>query len=255
MQTKAVIGGIAVALALMLPAGSASWLPGVDDVVRIYDANGELVYEQMVDPENPLLLKTMHYLRVGAVQPSEDAAKPGSGGGADPGTDCESDAYKVAGWYWTTAYSAYSTQVASIVSGALNEWDSHTSKSISGGASSGSRGTAGTYDGVNQLDWLSLGASSTIAVTTTWSYRVSGEAVESDGQYNTYYAWGSGSGNYMDYENIIQHEVGHTLGLNHPTTSSTNSCLTMYAYSDYGITAGRTLGDGDILGIKAVYGA
>jgi len=227
----------------------------VDDfgVTRIYDENGEVVLEQMLEPGNPALIKTVHYYRLGAVSPSSDEAKPGGGGSI--GTDCPSTAYKVAGWYWTRPYSAYSTQVASIVSGALNEWDSWTSKSISGGASSGSRGTAGTYDGVNQLDWVNLGSSSTIAVTTTWSYRLSGEAVESDGQYNTYYAWGSGSGNYMDYENIIQHEVGHTLGLNHPTTTSTNQCLTMYAYTNYGVTAGRTLGDGDILGIRAVYGA
>ena len=217
---------------------------------QVYDDNGELVLEQGIEAGHPELLYTMHFLRLAAV---EDAAKPGSGG-ADPGTDCESDAYRTAGWYWTSPYRAQSDSYASIVSGALNEWDGHTGAAISGGAGSGDNGNAGVYDGVNQLEWENIGSGSTVAVTTTWSYRGSGQAVESDGQYNTYYAWStSGASNAMDVESVIQHEVGHTFGLNHPSGSGIE-CLTMYAYVNYGWTHGRTLGDGDILGIKAIYG-
>ncbi|HUR69398.1 MAG TPA: matrixin family metalloprotease [Candidatus Thermoplasmatota archaeon] len=256
MNTKLIFGAFVAAVFFSIAPATSAIVADLGEFtdVTVRDANGEVILLQTVEPSNPLVLKTQHFLRLGAVQDGTSEARPG-GGTADPGTDCESDAYKTAGWFWPGPYSAYSTTVASTVSSALSEWDSNTAKSISGGASSGSRGTAGTYDGVNQLDWVNIGASTTIAVTTTWSYRGSGEAAESDGQYNTYYAWGSGQSNAMDYENIIQHETGHTFGLNHPTSSSTNSCLTMYAYSDYGVTSGRTLGDGDILGIKAVYGS
>lgn len=239
-----------------MPANAA--LLSVDGFapVYLYDANGELILSQELDPNNPLLVKTMHYLRLAAVESSGDKAKPGSGGGSDPGTDCESDAYKLTGWHWTSPYSAVSASYASIVGSALNEFDGHTSASIAGNVGSGKQGTAGTYDGVNQLEWVLIGASSTVAVTTTWSYRGSGQAVESDGQYNTYYKWStSGASDSMDVESVVQHEVGHTFGLDHPTSTSTNSCLTMYAYVSNGATHGRTLGDGDILGIKAIYGA
>lgn len=247
MVSKSILGGVVLSLALLLaPSGGALTQ---DAVTRILDENGEVVWEQYVDPANPALLVTKHYLRLGAV-PSDDEAKPGGGGSV--GTDCTATNYRLAGWHWTKPYSAKAASYASIVSSALAEWDANTGASISGGAQSGSSGTAGTYDGVNQLAWVSLGASTTIAVTTTWSYRVSGEAVESDGQYNTYYAWStSGASNAMDVENIAQHETGHTFGLDHPS----GTCLTMYAYANYGETMKRTLGDGDILGIRAIYGA
>lgn len=256
MNTKAMFGGILVALAMTLPfPGSA--LPSVQEAAttRIYDENGEVVWEQMIEPSNPLLLKTIHYLRLAkATEVSNDGAKPGSGG-SDPGTDCESDNYRVAGWHWTSAYRAQSDSYASIGGSALNEWDGHAGGfSISGGVGSGDNGNAGVYDGVNQWEWENIGEGSTVAVTTTWSYRGSGEAVESDAQYNTYYPWStSGASNAMDVESVVQHETGHTFGLNHPSGSGID-CLTMYAYVNYGWTHGRTLGDGDILGIKAIYG-
>lgn len=256
MRGNIILGALLTSLTMLAPAASALSLDrdAVGDlgVTRIYDSRGEVIYEQMVDPGNPLLLKTLHYLRLGDVGSSSGAAKPGGGGSG--GNDCASTAYVLAGWHWTKPFSTYASSYASIVNGALGDWDANTAASISGGASSGSKGTAGTQDYVNQIDWVNIGASTTIAVTTTWSYRVSGEAVESDGQYNTYYAWStSGDPNSMDVENIVQHETGHTFGLNHPKGSGIE-CLTMYAYANYGETMKRTLGTGDILGIKAIYG-
>lgn len=237
----------------LAPAGALN--PDTFVPVALYNENGELVYLQEIDPNNPLLIKTTHYLRLGDFQPSQDKAKPGSGG-ADPGTDCESDAYKLTGWHWTSPYSAKSDQHASIFNSAGNAWDAATGASIFGGVQSGNDGTAGVQDFKNNIQWVNLGASSTVAQTLTWAYRGSGEAVESDAQYNTYYPWStSGASNAMDVANVATHEVGHTFGLNHPTSTSTNSCLTMYAYVNYGQTFARTLGDGDILGIKAIYGS
>ncbi len=105
---------------------------------------------------------------------------------------------------------------------------------------------------MNQHGWKKLGGGGTIAVTYTWSS--GGNAVESDAGYNTFYSWSlSGAAGKMDLENIVTHELGHTFGMGHTSTASANSCLTMYPYADYGETQKRTLGDGDIIGIRARY--
>ena len=256
MDRKLVVGGIVALSLLGLPFTSASMLRAEDVLIEsIYDDNGELVYATYIVGSDPSMLKTEHYLRLAELDEATNEGKPGSGG-ADPGTDCESDAYKAAGWRWLSPYSAQSDSYASIGSGAANEWDGHTAADIAGNVGSGDNGNAGTFDGTNQWEWEFIGEGSTVAVTTTWYYRGSGEAAESDAQYNTYYPWStSGASNAMDVESVVQHEIGHTFGLNHPTSTSANSCLTMYAYVNYGWTHGRTLGDGDILGIKAVYGS
>lgn len=220
-------------------------------VSREYNEDGQLEHLTGIEPSNPFLWYTKSWTH-----------KPNHGGGGGPpggdppgGTDCTSTKYSEAGWFWTSAYSATASSYASQMNTAGNTWDDATGANIFGGISSGSSATAGDQDFVNQIDWVSLGASTTIAVTTTWYYRSTGEAVESDGQYNTYYSWStSGAQGSMDVLNIGVHEVGHTFGLDHPRGGGI-SCLTMYAYAGEGETQKRTLGDGDILGIQAIYGA
>ena len=254
MRTLTTVLALAMLVAFLpaAPAGAIT-LPADDfETVEIYDELGQLLYRQTLEPSNPLLIKTEHFLRF--AENNAKGGKPGGGGGG-PATDCSSDANRLTGWHWTSAYSAKAASYASQGSSAGNAWDSETGASIFGGITSGSSGTAGTLDGVNQIAWVSLGASTTVAVTTTWSYRGSGEAVESDGQYNTYYPWATnGASNAMDAQGVMTHEIGHTFGLDHPNGNGA-SCLTMYAYVNYGETHQRTLGDGDILGIQAIYGA
>ncbi len=221
-------------------------------VDREYDEYGRLAHVTGMEPSNPFLWYTKSWTH-----------KPNHGGGGDPGgdpgggpgTDCSSTKYSESGWFWTQAYSAKASSYASQMNTAGNTWDTETSGNIFGGITSGSSGTAGVQDYNNQIDFVSLGASTTIAVTTTWYYRSTGEAVESDAQYNTYYTWSTnGASGAMDVLNIAVHEIGHTFGLDHPRGGGI-ACLTMYAYANEGETQKRTLGDGDILGIQAIYGA
>ncbi|MBI2078627.1 MAG: matrixin family metalloprotease [Euryarchaeota archaeon] len=220
------------------PGGSR----GVDQ--RVYDDEGRLIWE--FGKESDALRFARHYNH-----------RPGHGGSGTPLTDCTSTAYKVAAWRWTSAFTATASAHASLFDQAASTWDAATAATISGGITEGSAGVAGVQDFVNQIDFVDLGATTTIAVTTTWYYVSTGEAVESDGQYNLHYAWGTdGSGGVMDVLNIATHEVGHSFGLDHPKGPPAKlSCLSMYAYGSLGETQKRTLGDGDILGIRAIYGA
>ena len=227
---------------------------GYDKVTeRFYDSDGRLVVEKGIRTD----VDGLEFERI--YKHADEKAKKSNGPvpSVDAVTDCPSTKYVKAPWKWTAPYSAFSTQHASIFDASGNTWDVETGADIFGGVTTGSQGTAGVLDGVNQIAWANLGASSTIAVTTTWYYTQTGIAVESDGQYNTYYPWStSGAPGAMDVQNIATHEIGHTFGLNHPKgPGSQISCLTMYAYASLGETQKRTLGDGDILGIEAIYGA
>lgn len=226
---------------------------GYDKVTeRFYDSDGRLVVEKGIRTD----VDGMVFERI--YKHADEKAKKSNGPipSVDAVTDCPSTKYSAAGWRWTAPYSGYADQHAAIFTASGNTWDVETGAEIFGSFQSGVQGTAGQLDNVNQIQFVNLGATTTIAVTTTWYYRSTGQAVESDGQYNTFYQWStSGEAGKMDVQNIATHEVGHTFGLNHPKGSGGISCLTMYASATYGETQKRTLGDGDILGIEAIYGA
>lgn len=250
MSTTRTLIVTATLLAFLLPGLSPATAASQDRVTeRGYDAHGRLAWERGIRTDNEAIAFERVYHHA-------DKAK-GPASTTSAVTDCPSTKYSLAGWHWNAPYAGYADQHAAIFTTSGNTWDVETGTDIFGSFQSGVQGTAGQLDGVNQIQFVSLGASTTIAVTTTWYYRGSGEAVESDGQYNTFYQWStSGEAGKMDVQNIATHEIGHTFGLNHPKGSAASiGCLTMYAYANYGETQKRTLGDGDILGIEAIYGA
>ena len=98
-------------------------------------------------------------------------------------------------------------------------------------------------------DFVSAGV---IAVTMSW---VKGKRVlEVDCLMNTYYSWSlSGEAGKMDAQNIMTRELRHFCGLA-DLCNDADCWLTMYGYSNYAETHKQTLGLGDILGLRAVYG-
>lgn len=179
-----------------------------------------------------------------------------------PLTDCTATSYSLTGWKWTSAYNAVvdttnsygfsSSAVVSAFNSGSNTWDQAVAADIFGSFSAGGNAkNVRTLDGINQHGWGRTGGT-TIAVTYTWSS--GGNAVESDALYNTRFTWSlSGEAGKMDVLNIQTHEIGHTFGMGHSANTAGNSCLTMFPSGSNGETQKRTLGDGDLLGIEAIY--
>lgn len=115
------------------------------------------------------------------------------------------------------------------------------------------------YDGKNVVSWGRL-SKNVLAVCYTWYYRYSGKIVEFGMVFNTLYSWGidtDGEGgttiNAYDIQNIGTHEAGHTLCLGDLYSKAAQE-LTMYGYGARGETKKRSLGYGDIQGVKYLYG-
>ena len=103
---------------------------------------------------------------------------------------------------------------------------------------------------------FNIASTGVIAVTTTWYNTFSGQIVEWDQVYDDVdFDWSDSSVNgvtgKMDFENISTHEIGHAVGMGHPSDSCSNE--TMYRYASYGEIIKRDLNTGDIAGINKLY--
>jgi len=141
--------------------------------------------------------------------------------------------------------------VVNTIKASVDTWDEQTNYQVFKYIDTTSE-IAGKYDGLNVISWGTYGSANVIAVTMSW---VSGRRVlEVDCLMNTYYGWSlSGESGKMDVQNIMTHELGHFCGLA-DLYKDTDYWLTMYGYSDFHETYKQTLGLGDILGLRAVYG-
>jgi hypothetical protein len=147
-------------------------------------------------------------------------------------------------------YGFSTTAVVNTITTAANAWDDETSYQVFQYKGTTGR-AAGRRDRYNVVSWGRYRAG-VIAVTYIW-YSGS-QMIETDCLMNAYYGWSiSGAAGKMDVQNIMTHEFGHWCGLD-DLYSDVDYWLTMYGYSNYGITYQRTLGQGDINGLQAVYG-
>lgn len=168
--------------------------------------------------------------------------------------------YLLLAYHWHTTIKYYintnnkygfsTTAVVNTITTSANTWDNETAFAVFSYKGTTTR-TAGRRDGYNVVSWGTYQAG-VIAVTYIWASR--GNIVETDCRMNTYYQWSlSGQAGKMDVQNIMTHEFGHWCGLR-DLYNNVDHWLTMYGYSNYGITYQRTLGLGDINGLEAVYG-
>jgi Matrixin len=112
-------------------------------------------------------------------------------------------------------------------------------------------------DDRNGAEFASITDAGVIAVTYTWGIfggpPQGRELVEWDMIFDVDdFDWStSGAANAMDFRNIDTHELGHAMGLGHPSSTCTDE--TMYAYASLGETKKRDLNPGDIAGIDGLY--
>lgn len=112
-------------------------------------------------------------------------------------------------------------------------------------------------DKVNTVSWGGIdGPGGIIAVTYYWYYTNTKELIDTDVIFDATEPWSISPtvpSDKFDVWNIAVHEAGHTLVLQ-DLRSPKDGALTMHAYTWLGDDLKRTLGSGDILGIKAIYG-
>lgn len=109
-------------------------------------------------------------------------------------------------------------------------------------------------DGYNTISYGFLDPSQykdTLGLNRKWFYVNSGEIIEADIILNRHFTWGDSSGH--DVESIILHELGHSLSLDDLYDPSFSNRV-MYGYGSQGEIK-RTLHQGDINGIVALYGS
>jgi hypothetical protein len=117
-------------------------------------------------------------------------------------------------------------------------------------------------DGRNSVTWEPLPSTyaGAIAVTFTWRSTITGIIAEVDTVNNNALPWTQnnsglnpesdlGDLSAFDVQNIMAHEVGHWLLLNHVNLSD----HTMYTYGSLGEIQKRSLACGDIAGIEQMY--
>lgn len=150
-----------------------------------------------------------------------------------------------------------STFITSAISTSAETWDNATGKELfSDTYSIDKYARYGKFDGKNSIVFGRT-SPGTIAVTSIWYYTSTGQIIEFDMKFNTYYRWGDVDTNtypyLMDLQDIATHELGHSVGMG---DIYTNSCsdVTMYGYGSYRETYKRDLAPSDIEGLQSLYG-
>jgi hypothetical protein len=149
--------------------------------------------------------------------------------------------------------------MASLMATDVATWESAAGAEIFGNGSTdrGYDAVTSNVDNRNGAEFGSIADAGVIAVTYTWGIfggPPQGRGlVEWDMIFDVDdFAWStSGAAGAMDFRNIDTHELGHAMGLGHPSGSCVEE--TMYAYAALGETMKRDLNAGDIAGINGLY--
>jgi hypothetical protein len=151
--------------------------------------------------------------------------------------------------------SVGSGNLSTITSQAFSQWQSAVNNKVNFVPGTNTATDRKALDGTNLIAWGRTSGTA-LAVTYTWYYTSSGQAVETDTIFNKKFPWGwsatTCNANYYDAQNILTHELGHWVGLNDEyDTSYVDN--TMYGYGSKGEIKKDTLTTGDKTGATNLY--
>ncbi len=175
-----------------------------------------------------------------------------------PYDDTEDDYQIRAGIRWASPSVTYyisdnvtdSVEITAIQN-AFNTWENEASSSMDytyeGSIADTSAGPI--QNGTNTISWQNLGSDGPVGVTYYWYYPSLKQIIEFDIVLNSALTWSSDA---FDVQNVMTHEVGHTLIL-FDLYAPKDGWLTMYGYTWLGDLEKLILGNGDELGIQELY--
>lgn len=196
----------------------------------------------------------------------EKSAKPSGKGG---GSQCYGFLAKGAKWKivepWlvntSNVRSLDETSVFNVLANGVAKWENAAGADILGeGTVTPGILLADTVspDNKNEVYFANVSQGNAIAVTIVWGIFggpvFQRELVEWDQVYDDVdYDWSlAGEAGKMDFDNIVTHELGHSVGMA-DIYDSTCGQVTMYGYAANGETKKRTLEQADILGVSTLY--
>ncbi|RJQ28988.1 hypothetical protein C4571_02395 [Candidatus Parcubacteria bacterium] len=245
---------------VLIPQHAVEVAPHVFDLgIAVDPADGELVQGYAI------------------IHPARGSARGGQPGKPSGKSSCYGFLAKGAKWKSVENWVVNTTNpdgipsgtIFGILDGGILRWEDAADGTIGDGSSKDVVGagsvTSSTLvadeiapDNQNEVYFDALD-SGTIGVTIVWG--IFGgppggrELREWDQVYNTLYSWSAEAAGFfgkMDFDNIVTHELGHTVGLADLYTLSCSD-ETMYGYGAEAETKKRDLNAGDIAGIKELY--
>jgi len=145
---------------------------------------------------------------------------------------------------------------------AISSWEAAAQKEILGGGSLGEvfPDQLNTPNGRNEVMFGHLDDPGVIAMTQVWGVWDGPppgrqvwewDMVFGDDSWSWWYGVDPKPLTFTDFLSIATHEIGHAMGMDHPSDTCTEE--TMYAYSGWSEIKKRDLNAGDILGIRKLY--
>lgn len=153
--------------------------------------------------------------------------------------------------------SVGSGNLATIVSNGFNDWSSAAGGQVAFTRGSDTTVAKSAYDGKNVIAWGRTSGNA-LGVTYVRYNTATGVVVDVDTIINKRFNWSWSNSSVCantttyDAENIMNHELGHWMGLDDVYTDEFVH-NTMYGYGAKGEVKKNTLTTGDIAGIQAIY--
>ena len=156
-----------------------------------------------------------------------------------------------------------SVNMGEIARNAFADWEGAVSSSVTIFEGAPTVADRALFDGQNIITWGRTSGTA-LAVSYIWYDQITGVAKEVDTIFNKKFKWYWSNPDtwpageecafqgVYDAENILTHELGHTMGLD-DEYGSEYANNTMYGYGDKTETKKDTLTSGDILGVQALY--